>query len=135
MKAGADGAHLTGVEALRNAISSLQPAYIAGAGGLATRHDAMLAGEAGADYVMFGEPDQGGWRPSSAAVEERIGWWVEVFQPPCVGFAGAADEVAPLARAGADFIALGDWIWIAAQGPADAVRAAAGEIAATEPAA
>ena len=38
----------------------LKPARIAGCGRLATRHDAMLAAEAGADYVMFGEPDAAG---------------------------------------------------------------------------
>ena len=30
---------------------------------------------------------------------------------PCVGYAASHDEVAPLAQAGADFVALGDWIW------------------------
>ena len=39
------------------AVASLKPDRIAGCGGLATRHDAMLAAESGADYVMFGEPD------------------------------------------------------------------------------
>jgi len=34
-----------------------------------------------------------------------------VFEAPCVGFAGAIDEVGPLVKAGADFIALGDWVW------------------------
>ena len=57
-RAGADGAHLTGIEALTSAIPTLKPDRIAGAGGLRSRHDAMLAGEAGADYVMFGDPDQ-----------------------------------------------------------------------------
>ena len=38
----------------------LKPERIVGVGGLATRHDAMLAAEQGADYVMFGEPDQVG---------------------------------------------------------------------------
>src|SRR5262245_1199358 len=46
-RAGADGAHLTGIDALQSALGSLKPARIAGCGGLATRHDAMLAGEAG----------------------------------------------------------------------------------------
>ena len=133
LRAGADGAHLTGVAALRDAIAVLQPVRIAGAGGLRTRHDAMLAGEAGADYVMFGEPDADGRRPSFEAVMDRVAWWAEVFQPPCVGFAGAPDEVAPLARAGADFVALGDWIWTAAPGPAAVVAAAASQIAAMEP--
>ena len=131
--AGADGTHLTGVEALRGAIASLQPQRIAGVGGLRTRHDAMLAGEAGADYVMFGEPDADGRRPSSEAVIERVAWWAEVFQPPCVGFAGAPGDVAALGRAGADFVALGDWVWSDSAGPADAVAKAAGQLATPEP--
>jgi thiamine-phosphate pyrophosphorylase len=134
-RAGTDGAHLTGVAALREAIGSLQPARVAGVGGLRTRHDAMLAAEAGADYVMFGEPDETGCRPSFEAVLERVAWWAEVFQPPCVGFAGAPDEVAPLAQAGADFVALGDWIWAASPDPAAAVAAAACQLAPVEPAA
>src|ERR1700757_3243996 len=44
-RAGADGAHLTGIEALRAALPALKPDRIAGAGGLRSRHDAMLAGE------------------------------------------------------------------------------------------
>jgi thiamine-phosphate pyrophosphorylase len=110
-RCGADGAHLTGIAALTGAIERLKPQRIAGCGGLATRHDAMLAAEAGADYVMFGEPDAAGLRPSFAAVEERVSWWAEVFEIPCVGYAGAPDAVAPLVKAGADFIALGDWLW------------------------
>ena len=57
---------------------ALKPKYIAGCGGLATRHDAMLAGESGADYVMFGEPDRDGHRPRFEAVLERVAWWAEV---------------------------------------------------------
>ena len=60
----------------------------------------MLAAEAGADYVMFGEPDAAGERPSFEAIEERVAWWAEVFEIPCVGFAAAPEEVAPLATAG-----------------------------------
>jgi thiamine-phosphate pyrophosphorylase len=93
----------------------------------------MLAGEAGADYVMFGEPDPDGNRPSFEAVVERVAWWAEVFQPPCVGFAAGPDEVAPLAQAGAEFVALGDWIWTAPAGPAAAVAAAANQLIAVEP--
>ena len=56
-RSGADGAHVTGIEVLQEALPSLKPDRIAGVGGLATRHDAMTAAEAGADYVLFGEPD------------------------------------------------------------------------------
>jgi thiamine-phosphate pyrophosphorylase len=124
-RAGADGAHLTGIEALTAALPTLKPDRIAGAGGLRSRHDAMLAGEASADYVMFGEPDRRGGRPLLDAIEERLTWWSELFEQPCVGYAASLDEVAPLAHAGADFVALGDWIWTQSEAPAAAIAAAA----------
>ena len=123
-RAGADGAHLIGIEALDRRAASLKPDRIAGAGGLRSRHDAMLAGETGADYVMFGEPDRRGGRPPFDAVEERLTWWAELFEIPCVGYAASPDEIAPLVQAGADFVALGDWIWTHEQGPAAGVAAA-----------
>ncbi len=128
-RAGADGAHLTGIAALTAAIRILKPDRIAGAGGLRSRHDAMLAAEAGADYVMFGEPDRRGDRPPFDAIEDRLAWWSELFESPCVGYAANLDEVAPLAQAGADFAALGDWIWTQTQAPAAMVAAAAGRLA------
>src|SRR6478735_178416 len=75
----ADGAHLTGADALKAAVPGLKPRSIAGCGALASRHDAMLAGEANADYVMFGEPDAQGRRPRLEAVLERVTWWAEVM--------------------------------------------------------
>jgi thiamine-phosphate pyrophosphorylase len=132
-RAGADGAHLTGIEAFTAASESLKPARIAGCGGLASRHDAMLAAERGADYVMFGEPARDGRRPSFEAIVERIGWWAEVFEVPCVAYAAALDEIAPLAEAGADFIAFGDRVWDDPGGPVAAIAAAAGRLAAREP--
>jgi thiamine-phosphate pyrophosphorylase len=127
-RAGADGAHLTGIEALTAALGMLKPDRIAGAGGLRSRHDAMLAGEAGADYVMFGEPDTRGGRPPVDAIEERLHWWSELFEAPCVGFATSLDEVAPLAQAGADFVALGDWLWTQAKAPAAVIAEVAGRL-------
>jgi thiamine-phosphate pyrophosphorylase len=124
-RAGADGAHLFGIAALTEAIGALKPDRIAGAGGLRSRHDAMLAGEAGADYVMFGDPDRGGGRPPLEAVTDRLTWWSELFEVPCVGYAGSRDEIAPLAQAGADFIALGEWVWMQEQAPAAVAAAAA----------
>ena len=110
-RSGADGAHMTGIKAVNAALASLKPDWIVGASGLATRHDAMEAAEGGADYVMFGEPDEHGQRPSFEAIEERVSWWAEVFEAPCVAYAASLDEIAPLVLAGADFIALGDWLW------------------------
>ena len=119
-RGGADGAHLTGIEAFADALERLKPERIAGCGGLATRHDAMLAAEKGANYVMFGEPDAHGLRPEAAQVEERVAWWAELFEAPCVGYAASLHEVAVLAAAGADFVALGEWAW-----SAETIRAAA----------
>lgn len=132
VRAGADGAHLSGVEALKAALPSLKPDRIAGCGRLATRDDAMVAGELGADYVMFGEPDIAGRRPSLQAILERVAWWAELFELPCVGFAGALDEVEPLARAGADFIAVGDFVFSDVRGCATAAAEVARRIADAE---
>lgn len=107
----ADGAHLAGADALKAAAPALKPNYIAGCGTLATRHDAMLAGEANADYVMFGEPDAQGSRPRLEAILDRVAWWADVMTIPCVGYAGHLDEIASLAQAGADFVAIGENIW------------------------
>ncbi|MEA2891215.1 MAG: thiamine-phosphate pyrophosphorylase [Bradyrhizobium sp.] len=120
-RAGADGAHLTGIEAMQEALPTLKPDRIAGVGGLITRHDSMSAGEADADYVLFGEPDGRGARPSAEAIAERLAWWAELFEPPCVGFAATFDEAAEFAAAGADFVLVGDLIWTDPRGPAAAL--------------
>src|SRR5262249_48870528 len=98
-RAGADGAHVSGIKALEEALPTLKPDRIAGVGGLVTRHDSMSAGELGADYVLFGEPDAQGKRPSVDAIGERLEWWAELFEPPCVGYAVTRDEAYAFARA------------------------------------
>jgi len=140
-RASADGAHLTGIETFAAALSLLKPDRIAGCGGLRSRHDAMLAGETGADYVMFGEPPPypppragegkgGGHRLPFDELVERLQWWAQLFEIPCVGYAQNLDEVAPLVQTGADFIALGEWIWSDPQGAKRAIAAAAERLAA-----
>lgn len=120
-RAGADGAHLTGIQAMEEALPSLKPDRIAGVGGLSTRHDSMAAGELGADYVLFGEPDSRGQRPSVEAIAERLQWWAELFEPPCVGFAASREEAYEFAAAGADFVLAGDFIWNDKRGAAAAL--------------
>ena len=122
-RGGADGAHLTGIEAFLASLGGLKPDRIAGCGGLATRHDAMLAAENGADYVMFGDAVDGR-RSSFGAILERVGWWAEVFEIPCVALASGLDEIGPLTAAGADFVALGDFVWSDSRGAAAALAAA-----------
>jgi thiamine-phosphate pyrophosphorylase len=121
-RAGADGAHLTGIEAMQDALPTLKPDRIAGIGGLTTRHDSMAAGEAGADYVLFGEPDAEGVRPSVEAIAERLEWWAELFEPPCVGFAASREEAYEFAAAGADFVLVGDLVWADPRGAAAALK-------------
>jgi thiamine-phosphate pyrophosphorylase len=120
-RSGADGAHLNGIEAMQEALPSLKPDRIAGVGGLSTRHDSMIAGEAGADYVLFGEPDKTGERPSADAIAERLAWWAELFEPPCVGYAASINEARTFAASGADFILAGDLVWNDPRGAAAAL--------------
>jgi thiamine-phosphate pyrophosphorylase len=120
-RVGADGAHLTGIKALEEALPSLKPDRIAGCGGLVTRHDSMSAGELGADYVLFGEPDAQGKRPSPDAIAERLQWWAELFEPPCVGYAATREEAYEFALAGADFVLVGDLVWADSRGAAAAL--------------
>jgi len=120
-RSGADGAHLAGIAALDEALPTLRPDRIAGVGALATRHDSMNAGERGADYVLFGEPDGSGGRPSIEAIAERLGWWAELFEPPCVGYAVTREEAIEFVAAGADFILADDLVWQDARGPAAAL--------------
>ena len=116
-RSGADGAHLNGIDAFRTALETLKPERIAGVGGLRTRHDAMLAAESGADYILFGGPDE-------TASPERIAWCAELFELPCVAFARSETDVVPLVEAGADFIAL-DYIWREPRGAEELLAAAA----------
>jgi len=120
-RSGADGAHVTGIAAMEDALPSLKPDRIIGVGGLATRHDSMAAGEAGADYVLFGERDAKGQRPSIEAIAERLQWWAELFEPPCIGFAESREEAHEFVAAGADFVLVGDFIWADPRGAAAAL--------------
>jgi thiamine-phosphate pyrophosphorylase len=123
-RAGADGAQVAGAGAeLTQALASLHPQRIVGAGQLRLRDDAMSAGEAGADYVMFGEPRPDGWTPPLQETLERVDWWAEIFQTPCVGFADTLQGAEALAAAGADFVALGDAVWRAPSPAAAAAEA------------
>ncbi|HXY57320.1 MAG TPA: thiamine phosphate synthase [Methylocystis sp.] len=122
LEAGADGAHVRGCgEELTHAIELLSPSHIVGAGALPTRHDAMVAGEAGADYLLFGDD---GDAADFAALQERVRWWSQLFTTPCVALARRDAEIAALIGAGADFLMLGDYVWRDPHGPAAAVAKA-----------
>ncbi len=123
LAAEADGVHMAAADqALAAALESLQPGHIVGVGGLTTRDAAMTAGEAGVDYLMFGGPADA--EPHSAVVE-RVAWWAEIFNVPCVGYAETLAGMTDLVRAGAEFVALCDAVFADPRGAAVAVREAA----------
>jgi thiamine-phosphate pyrophosphorylase len=131
VRANADGVHVEGSgKGLGVALRAIKPGHIVGAGGLPTRDAAMAAGEAGADYLMFG-----GGAESHAAIVERVAWWAEIFNVPCVGYAHDLASIGDLVRAGADFIALGDAVFADPRGAAAALRDAARLMAPTPEAA
>jgi thiamine-phosphate pyrophosphorylase len=131
-RCGADGAHLSDPQALKAALPNLKPDRIAGCGGLKSRHDAMFAGETGADYVMFGEPDAQGSRPSFEAILDRVGWWAGLFEIPCVAYAASLNEVDELVKAHAEFIAVGDLVFADPRGPTTAITEIAARLVAPE---
>jgi len=109
---GMDGAHLTAPGAmLGEVIAALKPDRIIGVGGIKSRHDAMDAGERDIDYVMFGEPRADGSLPPLSQTVERASWWAEIFTLPCVAYAPDDAAVPALAATGAEFIALGEWLF------------------------
>jgi thiamine-phosphate pyrophosphorylase len=90
-----------------------------------SRHLAMEAGEAGADYVAFGAFFPTTTKePKSACEIEVLRWWAEMMVVPVVAIGGiTADNAAPLVEAGADFLAVSAGIWAHKDGPKAAVRA------------
>ena len=90
-----------------------------------SRHLAMEAAEAGADYVAFGaffptETKQAIGRPDLELLVD----WQEIMQTPCVAIGGiTVENCRPLVEAGADFLAVCSGVWRHSQGPAAAVKA------------
>ena len=100
---GCDGVHLNGPKEYNAARTHLGPEAIVGVGCGASRHDAMTAGEAGADYIAFG-----GFAPNEMSDPALVSWWQTLMTLPCVAFgARTAADVAVLTEAGADFVAIG----------------------------
>ena len=91
----------------------------------ASRHLALEAGEAGADYVAFGAffPSSTK-RATTLSTPEILSWWQEMTTVPCVAIGGiTVENCAALVEAGADFLAVASGVWKHPAGPAAAVRA------------
>ncbi len=90
-----------------------------------SRHLAMVAAEAGADYVAFGSFFPTTTKPSAYRPDPLLlTWWSSLFEVPCVAIGGITPEnCGPLVHAGADFLAVVTAVWAHPDGPAAAVRA------------
>lgn len=79
----------------------------------ASRHLAMEAGEAGADYVAFGAFFPSTTKDTRHVAEaDLLQWWSALFELPCVAIGGiTAQNCAPLVKAGADFLAVSNAVW------------------------
>lgn len=89
-----------------------------------SRHLALEAGEAGADYVAFGAFYPSETKQAKYQAEpEILSWWSSMMELPCVAIGGiTTDNAAPLVEAGADFLAVSGGVWNHPEGPASAVR-------------
>jgi len=96
-----------------------------------SRHLAMEAAEAGADYVAFGTFFSTATKEAKTRAEpEILSIWQETMETPCVAIGGiTVDTAAALAAAGADFLAVSAGVWSYGEGPAAAVKAFNAEIA------
>ena len=96
-----------------------------------SRHLAMEAAEAGADYVAFGAFFPTATKEAKTRAEpEILSIWQESMETPCVAIGGVTvDTAAQLAAAGADFLAVSAGVWSHGEGPAAAVAAFNAEIA------
>lgn len=111
---GADGVHLgQGDGVVADARARLGKDAQIGVTCHDSRHLAMEAGEAGADYVAFGAffpttTKQTDYRPEP----ELLSWWQGIFEIPCVAIGGITPQnAAPLVAAGADFLAVSSAVW------------------------
>jgi thiamine-phosphate pyrophosphorylase len=109
---GVDGIHVEGgINEVRAATQALKPDYIVGAGGIASRHDAMSKGELGPDYIFFG-PLSG---PRDPEQREMARWWAEIMEVPSV-LSDPAATAETATSEGAEIIGLGESVWTASEG-------------------
>ncbi|HKT85749.1 MAG TPA: thiamine phosphate synthase [Novosphingobium sp.] len=111
---GADGVHLGQDDGtVEEAREALGRAAQIGVTCHDSRHLAMEAGEAGADYVAFGAffPTTTKQVKHTAGLD-LLEWWQALFEIPCVAIGGITPEnCGPLVAAGADFLAVSSAVW------------------------
>lgn len=122
---GLDGVHIGQSDAsYASARRDVGPDRIVGVTCHDSRHLAMEAAEAGADYVAFGAFFPSSTKDAPTRAEpEILSIWQETMEVPCVAIGGVtAGNAEGLASAGADFLCVGAGVWEHPEGPAEAVR-------------
>jgi thiamine-phosphate pyrophosphorylase len=122
---GCDGVHVGQDDASYADARAALPGGIVGVTCHDSRHLAMEAAEAGADYIAFGAffPTKTK-EPKAQADIDLLRWWSEIMVVPSVAIGGITPANAPaLIEAGADFLAVSAGIWEHPDGPQEAVRA------------
>jgi thiamine-phosphate pyrophosphorylase len=122
----ADGVHLGQEDGdPREARKQLGPKVQIGVTCHDSRHLAMEAGEAGADYVAFGAFYPTATKDGTVPAElELLQVWQAAMLIPCVAIGGiTVDNAEPLVTAGADFIAVSSGVWAHPDGPVVVVKA------------
>ena len=128
-RGGADGLHLRDLAAAREAITRFDGARSVGLANPRTRHEAMEAGEAGIDYLSFGEPRPDGSMPPFDVACERAAWWAEIFETPCAIFLPGLGDIDAALATGTEFLAVGDVVFNHADGPEAGAHALAAALA------
>lgn len=124
-KLGADGVHMTsGIKVFRDAVDTLQPDMIVGAGDVHSTHDAMTKGEAGADYVFFGNLTG----ETDPEAREAATWWAQTFEIPGV-FCAPEVELNETDAVGCEFLGVSDKVW-EAENPNAAIATVAARLGA-----
>jgi len=126
LAAGADGVHV-GQDDMpyAEARQIVGPDAIVGVTCHDSRHLAIEAAEAGADYVAFGAVFPTNTKtPKTRADIAIVEWWSGLMEVPCVAIGGiTVENCGPVVRAGAEFLAVSSGVWDFGEGPAKAVAA------------
>ncbi|MCA8883829.1 MAG: thiamine phosphate synthase [Rhodobacteraceae bacterium] len=120
---GLDGVHLTDMaKSVRKCRDALGPDAIVGAFCGASRHDGMVAGEAGADYVSFGPVGTTALGMGDPAPQDLFAWWSEMISLPVVAEGALSVDLVRALSPVTDFFAFGDEVWLA-EDPIAALKA------------
>ena len=120
---GIDGVHLENPRfTVRDARKALGEDAIVGVHAGVSRHNGMVAAEAGADYVSFGPLTASALGDGGVADPDLFVWWSEMIQTPIVAEGGMTSEIARALAPTVDFLALDQMVWDHPEGPSKALK-------------